>query len=103
MDVSRLGISGYQAADWLRAQRRVTVGLSDHRRIVAQFTHADDELTSATLFGAIGELVEAASELPTPPTVEIPEPSEFELETAMLPRDAFFGPAAQVPIDRAPG
>jgi arginine/lysine/ornithine decarboxylase len=42
IDVSGLGISGYQAADWLREHERVTVGLPDHRRIVAQFNHSDN-------------------------------------------------------------
>ena len=42
LDVSGLGISGYQAADWLREHRKVSVGLADHRRIVAQLTVADD-------------------------------------------------------------
>ena len=32
-DVHDLGISGYQAADWLRAHRHPDTGLSDHRRI----------------------------------------------------------------------
>jgi arginine/lysine/ornithine decarboxylase len=103
IDVRGLGISGYQAADWLREHRRITVGLSDHRRIVAQFTHADDERTATTLIDALEALVRAASEFSAPPPVEIPDPKEFELETAMLPRDAFFGPAAQVPVKQAVG
>jgi hypothetical protein len=35
VDVSELGVTGYQAADWLRENCRVDVGLSDHRRILA--------------------------------------------------------------------
>ncbi|MFE0022572.1 aminotransferase class I/II-fold pyridoxal phosphate-dependent enzyme [Amycolatopsis sp. NPDC059021] len=103
VDVEGLGISGYQAADWLREQRNVTVGLSDHRRVVAHFTHADNEESAGILTGALADLVERAPEFPVPPLIEIPEPDEFELHTAMLPRDAFFGPAEQVPVDRAAG
>jgi arginine/lysine/ornithine decarboxylase len=103
LDLHPLGISGYQAADWLREHQRVTVGLSDHRRIVAQINHSDDEKTAGTLVDALGALLKAAPGFATPPKVEIPPPHEFELETAMLPRDAFFGPAEQVPLAEAPG
>jgi arginine decarboxylase len=103
LDLAPLGISGYQAADWLREQQHVTVGLSDHRRIVAQINHSDDDETTGVLVSALEALLKAAPEFKTPPKVEIPPPSEFELETAMLPRDAFFGPAEQVSLDEAPG
>jgi len=103
LDLAQLGISGYQAADWLREHQHVTVGLSDHRRIVAQFNHSDDEKTAGTLTDAIGALVKAAPSFEKPPKVVLPSPREMELETAMLPRDAFFGPAEQVPLAEAPG
>ena len=38
-----LGISGYQAADWLRAEHGIGLGLSDHRRVEALITHGDDD------------------------------------------------------------
>ncbi|GGU15989.1 aminotransferase class I/II-fold pyridoxal phosphate-dependent enzyme [Lentzea flava] len=103
IDVSELGISGYQATDWLREQQRVTLGLSDHRRIVAQFTHADDHRTAAILLDALGALVKAADDLPAPPPVDLPSPRELQLETAMLPRDAFFAEAEQIAADLAVG
>ncbi|MGH1526564.1 hypothetical protein ACRAWC_22170 [Leifsonia sp. L25] len=31
IDVKGLGVSGYQVADWLRAEHRIDVGLNDHR------------------------------------------------------------------------
>ncbi|ANZ39996.1 ornithine decarboxylase [Lentzea guizhouensis] len=101
IDVSGLHISGYQAADWLRAEQRVTVGLSDHRRIVAQFTHADDQRTADVLVEALTALTGA--DLPTPKPVDLPSPDELQLETAMLPRDAFFAEVEQVPADQAVG
>jgi hypothetical protein len=33
IDVTGLAVSGYQATDWLRAERAVDLGMSDHRRI----------------------------------------------------------------------
>ncbi|WP_410586922.1 aminotransferase class I/II-fold pyridoxal phosphate-dependent enzyme [Amycolatopsis sp. lyj-23] len=103
LDLDALGISGYQAADWLREHQRVTVGLADHRRIVAQFTHSDDEETAGTLVDAIDALVKAAPSFEKPPRVDLPSPQDMELETAMLPRDAFFGPVEQVPVAEAAG
>jgi arginine/lysine/ornithine decarboxylase len=101
LDVSGLGISGYQAADWLRQEQRVTVGLSDHRRIVAQLTVADDEDTAAVLVRAVSAL--RTADLPTPKPVDLPSPDELELETVMLPRDAFFAETEQVGVADAVG
>jgi arginine decarboxylase len=103
IDVSGLGISGYQAADWLREHERVTVGLSDHRRIVAQFNHSDNDETAAVLLDALAALTNAAAEMPEPPRVDLPSPDELDLRTEMLPREAFFGPADQVPVNEAVG
>jgi arginine/lysine/ornithine decarboxylase len=101
IDVSGLHISGYQATDWLREHQRVTLGLSDHRRVVAQFTHADDPRTAEKLVEALRALTEA--DLPSPKPVDLPTPDELQLETAMLPRDAFFAEVEQVPVERAAG
>jgi arginine/lysine/ornithine decarboxylase len=101
IDVSELGISGYQGADWLREHQRVTVGLSDHRRMVAQLTIADDDRTARTLVKAVAALTEA--DLPRPRRIDLPAPAELELETAMLPRDAFFAETEQVAAADAVG
>jgi arginine decarboxylase len=103
IDLADLGISGYQAADWLREHQRVALGLSDHRRIVAQFTHADDHRTAAILLDALRALVEAADGMPTPKPIDLPSPDDLQLETAMLPRDAFFAEVEQVDADQAIG
>ncbi|MFI9008048.1 aminotransferase class I/II-fold pyridoxal phosphate-dependent enzyme [Actinosynnema sp. NPDC053489] len=103
IDVSGLDISGYQAADWLREHQRVAVGLSDHRRIVAHFTYADDEHSAKVLLDALRALVRAADGLPTPKPVDLPGPDELQLEMAMLPRDAFFAEVEQVDPERAVG
>lgn len=101
IDVPGLGISGYQATDWLREHQRVTLGLSDHRRVVAHFTHADDHRTAAILLEALSALVKA--DLPAPPQVDLPSPDELQLETAMLPRDVFFAEVEQVGAEQAVG
>jgi arginine/lysine/ornithine decarboxylase len=103
MDVSGLGISGYQAADWLRSEAKIDMGLNDPTRIEATFSLADDETSARLLVESMEALCQAADGLPAPRPVQRPEPGELELETAMLPRDAFFGPVEVVPRDEAVG
>jgi arginine decarboxylase len=103
IDVKEAGISGYQAADWLRENPRIDVGLSDHRRIEATFSQADDDETAERLLDALRGLAEAARDLPTPPEILLPAASELEMEMVLRPRDAFFGPVEVVPAAEAAG
>jgi arginine decarboxylase len=103
IDVSELGISGYQAADWLRQEHSLDVGLSDHRRIMATVSLADDEPTTNRLRRALELLLSAASTLPTPHPVQVPDAAALELPSVETPRDAFFGPAESVPARQAAG
>ncbi|GAA0371524.1 ornithine decarboxylase [Actinoallomurus spadix] len=107
IDIAGLGTTGYRAADWLHEHHRVNLHLSDHRRISAQFTYADDEETARTLVTAVRDLVDHLERgdeaLCTSETVAVPAPEDLQLEQVILPRDAFFGRVEQVPIDRAAG
>jgi arginine/lysine/ornithine decarboxylase len=103
VDVRDLGISGMQATEWLRANCHVDVGGSDTCRISASITHADDDETEKVLVESVRSLVEHADSIERQPFVRLPRPGALELEQAVLPRDAFFGPAEQVPAERAVG
>src|SRR3954451_9761469 len=103
IDVRPLGISGYQAGDWLRAGCQVDIGSADACRISARLTHADDDETVDRLIDALRRLVEAAPSMERQAPVDLPAPRSLELENAMRPRDAFFAPVEQVPIDEAVG
>lgn len=103
IDVRPLGITGYQAGAWLRAERHVDVGSADACRISARITHADDDETEKGLLDALQGLVDGARSMERPPRVELPEPRSLELEQAMPPRDAFFGRVEQVPAAEAVG
>jgi arginine/lysine/ornithine decarboxylase len=103
IDVSELGISGYQAADWLRENPHIDVGLNDHRRIEATMSMADDDETTEHLKAALQQLIDESDQLPEPLPVALPTPNEIELETVMHPRDAFFGPVEVVPWAEAAG
>jgi arginine decarboxylase len=103
IDVSDLGVSGYDAADWLRDHQRLDMGLSDHHRIEATLSVADDDQATARLLEALRALTEHATDLPRAKLVALPSPPELELEPAMLPRDAFFASKETVDADKAVG
>jgi len=103
VEVGDLGVTGYQALDWLRAEHGIGLGLSDHRRVEALITHGDDDSTVQRLVEALMDLSRRHGEIERSPRVEIPSPEHLALETVMLPRDAFFGPTESVPADEAPG
>lgn len=103
IDVRGLGITGYQAGDWLRAACHVDIGSADACRISARLTHADDGETEQRLVAALRALVDRADEIERPPAVDLPPPRSLELEQVMRPRDAFFARVEQVPIAEAVG
>ncbi|MEU9966641.1 aminotransferase class I/II-fold pyridoxal phosphate-dependent enzyme [Streptomyces malaysiensis] len=103
IDLTGLGASGYRAADWLRDHHDVNAHLADHRRISAQLTHADDTSTTGALLTALRDLAGHADELRPAPEVAVPAPGELRMAQSCLPRDAYFGSVADVPLARAAG
>ncbi|WP_278262478.1 ornithine decarboxylase [Nocardia sp. AG03] len=102
VDISETGASGYEVADWLRTHRHLDLGLSDHRRILATLSPADDAGTIDALVDGLA-LWRAGLDRPRPPEIRLPTPDELQLETVMLPRDAFFAPSEPVPVEKAAG
>jgi arginine/lysine/ornithine decarboxylase len=103
IDLDQLGITGYQAADWLRENCRIDMGLSDHRRTEATLSMADDEQTVARLLAGLDALIEAAPSFEKPPPMDFPAYDDLEIEPVLRPREAFFGPTEQVPARKAIG
>ena len=103
MDVTALGISGYQASDWLREEQRIDMALVDHRRVEAAISTADDGTTTRRLLDALEALTRAAASLPTPPQMRLPRGEDFVPEMVVQPREAFFGPVDALPADEAVG
>ncbi|NED57126.1 ornithine decarboxylase, partial [Micromonospora aurantiaca] len=66
-------------------------------------TFADDKDTADRLLTALRDLRAHIDDLRGSPVVEVPSPAELRLELVVLPRDAFFGPAEQVPASDAAG
>ncbi|WP_432523730.1 aminotransferase class I/II-fold pyridoxal phosphate-dependent enzyme [Kineococcus sp. SYSU DK006] len=103
IDVRALGISGYQAGDWLRAACQVDVGSADACRIGVRLTHADDERTEAVLLRSLRRLAAEADGMERQAPAKLPQPGQLEMENAMTPREAFFAPVEQVPVQEAVG
>lgn len=103
IDVSGTGATGYQCADWLREERLVDVGMSDHRRILATISTADDRKTADRLLDALKALSIAAPSFPTSPSIELPSPADLQLETVTAPGEAFFGRTEMVSGAHAAG
>ncbi|WP_040790559.1 aminotransferase class I/II-fold pyridoxal phosphate-dependent enzyme [Nocardia paucivorans] len=102
LDLHETGVTGYEAADWLRTRCAIDMGLSDHRRILATLSLADDDETIDTLIAAVTAWREQIAGSAAPP-IRLPDPGEIQLETVMLPRDAFFGPVESIPISESVG
>ncbi|MGY2875371.1 arginine decarboxylase [Marmoricola sp. URHA0025 HA25] len=102
-DVTGLGITGYQAAELARAKYHVNFGASDTHRISARLTHADTDERIDSLVAVLTALTTDAADLEAPPKVEFPSPGGLELETVMLPREAFFAEVESVPVSEAAG
>ncbi len=102
IDISALGTNGYRAADWLRARHRID-HLVDHRRISAQFTHADDEDTAGRLLEGLRDLSRQAGTLRPGPAVHVPGPDELRPNQVCLPRDAYFAATEDIPAEQAVG
>jgi lysine decarboxylase len=103
IDVSELGITGYQAADWLRESDRIDTGISDHRHIEATLSIADSAETGGRLTSALRSLQREAGKLASPPKVSLPPLSALLPEQVMRPRDAFFSASEPVPAADAVG
>jgi arginine/lysine/ornithine decarboxylase len=90
IETGSVGLTGYQADDWLRDERQVDVELVDHRRIMPLVTFAHGEPEIDRLVRALRDLVDQrggdAGGVPRFPTAP-----QLRAEQAMLPRDAFLG------------
>ncbi|QHE70878.1 aminotransferase class I/II-fold pyridoxal phosphate-dependent enzyme [Rhodococcus sp. WAY2] len=103
IDVSELGVSGFQCTDWVRENCHLDLGMHDHRRIMATMSMADDDDTADRLVTALDQVAQAAASFDPPPSISLPSPEELQLESVLSPRDAFFGKAEMVDAGEAAG
>jgi arginine decarboxylase len=95
VDVSGLGITGYQAQEWLESEHRLTAQLGDTRRVIFSLTYSDDDAALDRLYDALAAL-SASPPAADRPATRIPRLEELNLEQAMNPRDAYFARTEQV-------
>jgi arginine decarboxylase len=103
IEAASIGLTGYQALDWLRFERHIDVELVDHRRILPLITFAHGEALIDRFVRALRDLVDAhpsgnGGELP-----RFPSRPQIRSEAPMLPRDAFFAQTELVKFKEAIG
>jgi arginine decarboxylase len=100
-DVSELGITGYEACDWLVENHHLRLELSDHRHLIALLTTADDAGTVARLIAAMRELTKAPRKLRLSRRPTFPPAKDLYAELIMTPAEAVFGKTTHVPLRSA--
>jgi arginine decarboxylase len=98
--ILELGMSGYEADDWLRDEHGIDVELADHRRLMPLVTYAHDEGDVDRLASALAQLAEEKS---FDGVERVAHPDTLLTEQAMRPRDAFFAPPEMVRPSEAAG
>src|SRR4051812_4534580 len=104
IETASVGLTGYQADDWLRDERQVDVELVDHRRVMPLVTFAHGEAEIDRLVRALRDLVDEKGQPGADTDVKpLPRPAELRTETVMTPRDAFFSATETVSPKEAAG
>jgi arginine decarboxylase len=104
IDVSNLGVTGFEASDWLRDNQKIAMELADYRRIMGIISLADTDSTARRLVRGVKAMARwASSRRKRTNTDALPRLRELKTEMAMTPREAFFADAEMVKIDDAPG
>src|SRR5215210_20565 len=99
VDVTGLGISGFQAADWLYEHRRVGAEHHDLHHLMFLVTTADDDTTVDRLVAAMRDLVDAAPQIGGgKPLPSLPPVAELVGDYVMAPREAFLGTTRRVDL-----
>lgn len=99
--IRKLGITGYDAENWLREHHNLEVELSDMYNILCLITPGDTEQTVQALVTALRDLADANRNPDTinELVVKIPEIPQLSLS----PRDAFYGDTEVVPFKESAG
>src|SRR3954447_5597346 len=103
IETAPIGLTGFQADDWLRDARHIDVELVDHRRIMplVSFAHGAPEIDR--FVRALRDLVDAEGGSAGTDVSPLPSRPALRTEQAMLPRDAFFAPTETVKPKQAVG
>ncbi|OXM17456.1 aminotransferase class I/II-fold pyridoxal phosphate-dependent enzyme [Paenibacillus herberti] len=99
--VRHLGITGYEAENWLRDNINLEVELSDMYNILCLITPGDTEDSISQLLGALRAMVEHYPQVEEVQelVVKIPEIPQLSL----TPREAFYGETEVLPFKESAG
>jgi arginine decarboxylase len=104
IETAAVGLTGYEADDWLRDERHIDVELADHRRLMPLITFAHGEVEIDRLVRGLRDLVDEHGQDPKELDIRpLPSRPELRTEQAMLPRDAFFARTQDVKPRQAVG
>jgi len=104
IDVRGTGRTGYEIAEALRSSYDVHAELPMQATIVFVVGLGESAAALRRLAGDIDEVVKRLSEPgATAPIVPPSASLGYEIDVAVPPREAFLGPAEQVPVDAAVG
>lgn len=105
VDVSALGVTGYAVDDWLYAEHRISVGLSDARHVQVALSLGTRRSDVRALTQALTGLVERLAADPgmLPPAGDLPRVGELTVEMAVAGQVAMAGPVELVRYEDAAG
>jgi arginine/lysine/ornithine decarboxylase len=103
IETASIGLTGYTAIDWMRANHHVDVELIDHRRVMPLISFAHGESEIDRLVGALRGLVDAHADRDASEVPPFPTRPEIRSEAPMLPRDAFFARSETLSLSKAVG
>jgi arginine/lysine/ornithine decarboxylase len=103
IETESIGLTGYEADDWLREQRHIDVELVDHRRILPLVTFAHGEAEIDRFVAALRDLVDEQGGGAGTSVSRLPSRAELRTEQAMVPREAFFAASETVKPRAAAG
>ncbi len=103
IDVRETGMTGYDVEAWLRARHRISVEMSDHRRIVALLTIADTEESVERLLTALALVPTELHPSQARPFDAAYDPAALEAESVLTPTEAYHAYTRFVPLSQAAG
>ncbi|MBB3347241.1 aminotransferase class V-fold PLP-dependent enzyme [Sphingomonas sp. BK069] len=105
IDISGLGVSGYAIDDWLFAEHRISMGLSDERHILAVISLGTTRSDIRGLERGLADLVARFSADPTllPRSPGGPSVATLSVDMAISGSEALAGPAEMVRYEDAEG
>jgi arginine decarboxylase len=105
-NISDLGVNGFEAEDWLMAEHKTALALSDERSLLATLTVGNDGRSCRKLIKAIRALAKWAKadrENRKGVPNDLPRLCDLKTKLVMTPAEAFAARCDRVPLAEAAG